>query len=107
MKKSARPKFNFDGLQVAGTTEAFQLRLVQFDHDGQRWTIECQLGEEWVTIVSQAGEDRWYIIDYPEVELPPLLVHVLAAVTHQALDDFIERRAYCKVVGAYPKELIQ
>jgi hypothetical protein len=100
-------KFDFDARQVAGTTDAFQLGLVQFDSEGQRWTIECQIGEEQVTIVSEAGADQWYVIGYPEVELPPLLVHVLAVLTHQALIDWHERKAYSKVVGAYPKELTQ
>ncbi len=100
-------KFDFDALQVAGTTETFRLGLAQFDHKDQRWTIECQIGEEQVTIGSHAGFDRWYVIGHPKVELPEELCFLLAALTHQALGDYYQHRDYCKAIGEYPKELLQ
>lgn len=100
-------KFDFDALQVAGTTETFRLGLAQFDHKDQRWTVECQIGEEQVTLGSQADFDRWYVIGHPKVKLPLLLRHLLAVMTHQALADYYEHRDYCKAIGEYPKELLQ
>jgi hypothetical protein len=85
------------------------LGLAQFDHKDQRWTVECQIGEEQVILGSRAGIDDnlWYVIGHPKVELPEELRFLLAAMSHQALADFYEHRDYCKAVGEYPKELLQ
>jgi hypothetical protein len=102
-------EFEFNALEVAGTTETFRLGLAQFDHKDQRWTVECQIGEEQVILGSRAGIDDnlWYVIGHPKVELPEELRFLLAAMSHQALADFYEHRDYCKAVGEYPKELLQ
>ncbi len=100
-------KFDFNALEVAGTTETFRLGFAEFNHRGQRWTVECQIGEEQVTLGSKADLNRWYVVGYPEVVIPYKLRVLLAALTHQALKDFYKRRDYCKAIGEYPKELIQ
>lgn len=100
-------KLRPDPYAVAGTHETFHLEFLEFNHQDQRWTAECLIGEELVKLASHSGAERWYVVEHPEVEVPRELCNHLARITQEALSDYKKLKAYRKAVGELPRDLIQ
>ena len=93
--------------RAAGTAESFRVCFLEFDHKDQRWSAECQVGEDLIQIASQAGMSKWYVVGHIEVEVPLELCQVLGKLTINALEDYQILRDYKKAVGEYPAGVIQ
>ncbi len=94
-------------MKTAGTNETFCLKFLRFDHEDQRWTAECQVGKESVTLAGNAGNHRWYVVGYPKVQVPQELTSLLSRLTHCALADWQKLDGYRKAVGEFPSGVIQ
>ena len=79
--------------------ETFEILCSTFEHDSQRWKVDCRIGNLEVVICSKSGINKWVILDFPEIRIPIELHLLLGTMTHLSLKDWWDRKTYQEITG--------